>query len=379
MALYEQTLTWVFALAIVLGAVANRTNFCTMGAISDWVNFGDTNRTRSWFLAIAIAILGVGILEFLGYLDLALTTDNATANPPYRVSTLVWLRNLLGGAMFGVGMTLASGCGNKTLIRLGEGNLKSLIVAIVIAMSAALMLFTSFDYFVFLQWMTPMAVNFADYNISSQDIAAVLVGFADGENSASFSFTVSVLIGVGILFWVFRSGSFRENRELIFAGLVVGGLVTAVWYLTAGPQGQELIDEFDFMDRRPYAAGAQSFSFIAPTAHIGQYVYQGFSKVYLSIGVVAALGVVVGSFVYTLIFRSIRIEWFVSAKDFLMHVIGGALMGIGGVLGMGCTIGQGITGVSTLAIGSFITLAAIIAGSAATMKYQYYRMMQEDD
>ena len=110
-----------------------------------------------------------------------------------------------------------------------------------------------------------------------------------------------------------------------------------------------------------------------------QYLKQGLSSIFLTFGVAALAGVVVGSFLYTLVFRKVRIEWFVSRNDFLRHVIGALLMGVGGVLAMGCTIGQGITGVSTLALGSILTIIAIIAGSAATMKYQYYLMMREDD
>jgi hypothetical protein len=110
-----------------------------------------------------------------------------------------------------------------------------------------------------------------------------------------------------------------------------------------------------------------------------QYVKQGFDSIYLTFGVATVGGVIVGSFLYTLIFRKLRIEWFITWRDFGMHVAGAVLMGVGGVLAMGCTIGQGITGVSTLALGSIVTLIAIIAGSAATMKYQYYLMMREDD
>ena len=133
------------------------------------------------------------------------------------------------------------------------------------------------------------------------------------------------------------------------------------------------------MDERPFFTGAQSLTFIGPTGHLVQYVKQGLSSIFLTFGVAALAGVVVGSFLYTLVFPKVRIEWFVSRNDFLRHVIGALLMGVGGVLAMGCTIGQGITGVSTLALGSILTIIAIIAGSAATMKYQYYLMMREDD
>ena len=111
-----------------------------------------------------------------------------------------------------------------------------------------------------------------------------------------------------------------------------------------------------------------------------QYIKQGFAMVYLTFGVATIVGVVAGSFVYTVAFRrKLRLEWFASWQDFGAHVAGGLLMGIGGVLAMGCTIGQGITGVSTLALGSIVTILSIIAGSALTMKYQYYRMMREPD
>jgi uncharacterized membrane protein YedE/YeeE len=120
--LYTQSLLWAFGLSLVFGGIANKANFCTMGAVSDWINMGDLNRMRSWMLAVVTAILGVGILEYTGSIDLSLTTSNETSNPPYRTANFIWLRHLLGGLMFGVGMTLASGCGNKTLVRLGEGN-----------------------------------------------------------------------------------------------------------------------------------------------------------------------------------------------------------------------------------------------------------------
>jgi len=377
--LYTQALLWGFGLAFIFGAIANKTNFCTMGAVSDWVNMGDLNRMRAWALSIAIATLGVGFLEYAGVIDMSLTTSTDTSNPPYRVANFIWLRNLVGGLLFGIGMTLSSGCGNKTLARLGEGNMKSLVVLIVMSLAASLMLFTSFDYWLFLQWMIPLGIDFTDYNIPGQDIATVVTGIAGSEATPTAGLIAALVLGLGILTWVLRERDFRTNLELVIAGLVIGALVVIAWYITAGSGGQELLEELDFMDERPYAAGAQSISFIAPTAHLAQYVYQGFSPAFLSFGVVTVVGVIVGSFLYTLLFRKIRIEWFVTRNDFLLHMAGAILMGIGGVLGMGCTIGQGISGVSTLALGSILTIIAIIAGSAMTMKYQYYLMMREDD
>ena len=377
--LYTQVLIWGFFIALCFGAIANKANYCTMGAVSDWINFGDLDRLRAWTLSIAVAIIGIGVLEYLGLVDMTLTTSNDTSNPPYRVANFVWLRHLLGGLMFGVGMTLASGCGNKTLVRIGEGNMKSLVVLVIMGLSASMMLFTSIDYWVFLEWMQPLGVDFNDYGIGSQDIGSVVAGLIGAENPTLILLLCALAIGSAQLVWVGMSSSFRKNGELVVAGLVVGGLVIAAWYLTAGATGQELLEELEFMDERPYAAGAQSLSFIAPSGHLTQYIYQGFAPGFLTFGVVTICGIIVGSLVYTLVFRKVRIEWFASRSDFLLHVLGAVLMGVGGIFAMGCTIGQGVSGVATLALGSFVTVFSIIAGSAATMKYQYYLMMREDD
>jgi len=377
--LYTQSLLWAFALSVVFGAIANKANFCTMGAVSDWVNIGDLGRMRSWLLAIVTAIIGVGLLEYTAAIDLSLTTSNDTSNPPYRSANFIWLRHLVGGLMFGIGMTLSSGCGNKTLVRLGEGNMKSLVVLAVMGIAAWWMLFSNFGYLVFLQWMLPVSVDFSNQGIPSQDIAAVAAGLSGAEWGASGGLVVALLAAIPLLIWILRSKDFRSNLELLSAGLIIGLLIVIGWYVTAGATGLELIEELEFMDDRPFFTGAQSLTFIGPTGHVVQYVKEGFSAIFLTFGVATVLGVVVGSFLYTLIFRKIRIEWFISWNDFTMHVIGAIMMGVGGVLAMGCTIGQGITGVSTLALGSILTIVSIIAGSAATMKYQYYLMMREDD
>jgi uncharacterized membrane protein YedE/YeeE len=377
--LYTQSLLWAFGLSLVFGGIANKANFCTMGAVSDWINMGDLNRMRSWMLAVVTAILGVGILEYTGSIDLSLTTSNETSNPPYRTANFIWLRHLLGGLMFGVGMTLASGCGNKTLVRLGEGNMKSLVVLIIMGICAWWMLFTNLSYNGFLQWMLPLSIDFSLQDIPSQDIAAVVFGLAGVEWGPTHGLIIALLAGLPLLFWILRAGDFRQNLELVSAGLVIGALIVIAWYVTAGGAGQTLMEELEFMDEPPFFTGAQSLTFIGPSGHIVQYLKESFAATFLTFGVATIAGVVFGSFLYTLIFRKIRIEWFVSWNDFFMHAAGAVLMGIGGVLAMGCTIGQGISGVSTLALGSILTILSIIAGSAATMKYQYYLMMREDD
>src|SRR5262245_41914517 len=117
-----------FALAFIFGAVGNKTNFCAMGAVSDWVNMGDTGRLRMWLLAVAVALLGSSVLHLAGLVDLSKSI--------YPGPNFTWLSYLVGGFLFGVGMTLGSGCGSKTLIRVGAGNLKSLVVYIFLGIAA---------------------------------------------------------------------------------------------------------------------------------------------------------------------------------------------------------------------------------------------------
>ena len=143
------------------------------------------------------------------------------------------------------------------------------------------------------------------------------------------------------------------------------------------PLGAHQQEFAEFADVRPLRVETQSFTFMSPMGDLARYVMNPADTSLINFGIVALAGVILGSLIYALISRSFRIEWFVNAGDFLNHAVGAVLMGIGGVLSMGCTIGQGITGVSTLALGSVLTLVAIVAGAAGMMKYQYWRMMQE--
>ncbi|HWI15899.1 MAG TPA: YeeE/YedE thiosulfate transporter family protein, partial [Burkholderiales bacterium] len=136
-AIHLQVLLAAFVIGGVLGAVATKTNFCTLGAVSDWVNMGHTGRMRAWVFSMAVALAGVMVMEAAGLLDLGTSTF-----PPYRTPQFAWLRYIVGGLMFGAGMTLASGCGSKTLIRIGGGNLKSIVALIAAAACAYLMMWT---------------------------------------------------------------------------------------------------------------------------------------------------------------------------------------------------------------------------------------------
>jgi len=379
----------VFAAAIVMGAVANKTNFCTMGAVSDLVNMGDSGRMRAWMLAMAVALLGVVIFEAGGFGSVDSTI------PPYRGNNFAWLEYIMGGVLFGIGMTLGSGCGNKTLIRAGGGNIKSVFVFIIIAICAYFMLnpFPGSDEtlysLLFYPWTNPVSATLA----TQQDLGS-LAGSVLGSSAETLR-TVIGLIIAAILFWfIFKSADFRSNFDNKLGGFTVGAAVLVAWVATSSLVGIEAYGEKyswteyadieswsmneDTPSARPRDVGVQSFTFINPMGQTVRYGVQDFNPSYLTFGVVAVLGVVLGSLLWSLIARSFRIEWFASIGDFVTHLIGGILMGVGGILAMGCTIGQGITGVSTLALGSVLALLSIIFGSALTMKIQYYKMLHED-
>jgi len=364
--IHHQVLATVFVVAIIMGAVANKTNFCTMGAVSDWVNMGDTGRLRAWLLAIAVAMLGVAAMAGTNIASIGNNTF-----PPYRTPNFAWLRYLLGGLMFGIGMTLASGCGNKTLVRIGGGNIKSLVVLAIASACAYLMLWTDFYGQVFNSWIVATTLDLGKSGLQSQ---AVSEFFGAGKIP---QVATGLVLGLLLAAFAFASKDFRGNFDNILGGLAIGLAVVVGWYLTAGPMGAAWKEWAEMADSVPSRVEIQSFTFISPMGDSVRYLMRPADFANINFGVTALAGVIVGSFLYALLSGGFRLEWFVSAGDFVNHAAGAVLMGIGGVLSMGCTVGQAITGVSTLAMGSILTFAAIVAGAAATMKFQYWRMMRE--
>ena len=374
-------------LSVLLGVIVNKTNFCTMGAVSDMVNMSDYGRFRAWLLAIAVAMIGVSILEYFGIINV---TDTF---PSYRGTQLIYVENILGGILFGIGMTYASGCGNKTLVRIGGGNIKSILVFIIIALIAYYMSFPFPDSdktlysTLFYDWVNPLAVSLD----SNQDIGALL----GGENTQTARLIAGLVVACGMLFYVFKSADFRSSKDNILGGIVIGLIVLAAWYITSNisvtaddtnyslPEYYEEWDMIAESDEGKPATGrtlnSQSFTFINPIGQTYGYIKDGFSANLLTFGLISVFGVILGSFLWSLISKSFRIEWFASIRDFVNHSIGAILMGFGGVLALGCTVGQGITGMSTLAVGSILTFISIIFGSSLTMKIQYYKLVYEDD
>ncbi len=367
MSLATTIVLWGLGLGVILGFIASKTNFCTMGAVSDVVNMGSWGRMRAWFLAIAVAIIGTNLLSYYGFLDLSKTIYTGASFPI--------LTFLVGGFIFGIGMTLASGCGNKTLLRIGGGNLKSLVVLVFMGFAAIATLYGIFGAFRVSVLSSPAVTTHLEH---SQMLPAFFSGLA-GLDAKALQILFASVIALAILIFVFISKEFRKEKDNIISGLVIGVVVVTAWYITGHIGYAENPDTLEMTYMGTASRLAESMSFVAPAAFTLEYLgyWTDTSKV-VTFSVASAFGVVLGSFIYAMVSKSFRWEYFTSAKDMGSHMIGAILMGFGGITAMGCTIGQGITGVSTLSLGSFLALAAIIAGSAVTMKIQYYLMMRED-
>ena len=365
-------LIYTSILGFILGYVVNKTNFCTMGAVSDLVNIGDSSRLKAWLLAITTAIVGVTSLEYLGIVDVS------ESRIPYRNSVLFWPRYIIGGIMFGIGMTLASGCGNKILIRIGGGNLKSIFVLLIAGLMALLMTRTDFYGLIFHSWMSPISPDLAKLGIPDQSVQTIFSSLTNIDaGNILITIFIPLLICALLLKYIFSSRT-SLSSDNILSGVVVGLVVTFAWLISGGELGQAWIENNDFLDTPYPSVGVQSFTFINPMGEVLIYTSSVFNNFYLTFGVTALISTIVGSFVYSLISNNLRIEWFANKHDFFRHFIGAVLIGIGGVLSLGCTIGQGVSGVSTLAIGSIITLLSIIFGASLMMKIEYYKAVYEE-
>jgi len=351
-----------FLLAFLFGAVGNKTNFCTMGAVSDWVNMGDTGRMRMWLLAIAVAVLGSGALQVAGIVDLSKSI--------YPSANFTWLSYIVGGFLFGVGMTLGSGCGSKTLIRIGGGNLKSLVVYLVLGIAAYMTLRGLLGAF-----RVGVLERVSLTLPTGQDLPALLSALT-GLAKETLSVLLPLLIGGAILAFVYASRQFRSAFDYTLGGVVTGLVVVGGWYVS-GVIGYVAEDPATLQEAfvATNSGRMESFSFVAPLAFTLEYLmfWTDKSKI-ITYGIASAAGVIAGSAAYALATRSFRWEGFRDAEDTANHIVGGLLMGFGGVTALGCTIGQAISGFSTLALGSILTFVAIVAGSALTMKYQYWRL-----
>lgn len=360
-ALAQQVLWASFLVALAFGAIVQKTGFCTMGAISDVAVMGDWTRMRQWGLAAGVAMIGFGTLAWTGLVDPAGTL--------YGSNRWSWLSALVGGALFGFGMVLASGCASKALVRIGAGNLKALVVVIVVAVSA----------FATLKGLT------AVWRVATVD--RVAIEFAGGARLPAWAaqafglpprvagLVLALAIGGGLLAWAFSDRDFLQANNLL-AGGGIGAAVVAMWWIT-GSWGH--IAEHPETLQETYLATAsdraEAFSFVSPIAHtLDWFIFFSDKNKLLTVGVVTVFGLVAGSALVALATRRFRWEGFAGTDDLAHHLVGAVLMGVGGVTAMGCSIGQGISGVSTLSATSFVAALSLIAGARLALGYQAWRV-----
>ena len=342
-----------FVLAAVFGFVANKTNFCTMGAVSDMLHMGSLGRLGAWVFAMGLAILGTQALDAAGLVDLA--------GAIYLTPNFGWLGYVVGGLAFGVGMTLAAGCGQRNLVRAGGGNLKALVVLLVLGITAYTTLRGLLGLLRINVFEAPN-VALDEHGLDGQGLATLLAPALGIESPETLRFALAVLLGGGLIAFALSQSAFRRSFDNLLAGVVLGAVVTGGWFVT-GYLGN---DDFE-------PVPLESLTFIAPVGNAINYSMT-FTGSTINFGIAAVLGMIAGSFARAVTSGTFRIETFSTRSEMVSHLAGGLLMGFGGVLALGCTIGQGVTGMSTLAAGSLIAVACIIFGSALTMKVEYHML-----
>jgi uncharacterized protein len=348
-----------FAVACAFGFIVQRTHFCTMGAISDIVNMGDWTRMRMWALAVGVASIGFYGLGWLGLID--------TTQSIYTGSRVVWLSALVGGGLFGFGMVLGSGCGSKTLVRIGGGSLKGLVVFFVMGFAA----------FATLRGvLAVLRVNTVDkvaFELPAGSAVPAWVASGWGVEPALAGLLVALVVGGALALWALLGRDFINGNNLL-AGVGLGLVITVMWWVS-GHLGfvAEHPETLDAVFLATNTGRMESLTFTAPMAYTLDWVifFSDTSKL-LTLGVVTVVGVVLGALAESLLSRSFRWEGFRSTQDTALHIVGGLCMGVGGVTALGCTVGQGLSGLSTLSLTSAIAVTGIVLGSLLGFKFQMW-------
>jgi hypothetical protein len=327
-------------IGLLYGSIGLLSGFCMMSGLRGWWAEGDSRLARTFALAMGIAIAASQLLAARGAVDLG---KSIYLQPSFSVPVM-----LLGGVLFGYGMVLSNGCGSRALVLLGKGNLRSLVVVIVLGIFAEMTL---------KGLIAPAriaAVQVTQITAKVTSLPALLSSFGLSEFYGRM-FATSLISSALIIFAV-AHGPFRRSLGQIVAGIAVGLLIAAGWYAT----GHLGADDFN-------PVPVTSLTFVAPIADSLQYVMLSTGST-LNFGIATVFGVFAGSLVTALLTGRFELEGFRSPQHMLRSVGGAALMGTGGVMALGCSIGQGLTGISTLALASFVAVAGILAGAGMGLR-----------
>jgi uncharacterized protein len=346
-------------IGVFFGAVVFHTNYCAMGAISDAVTFGDKRRLRSWLLAIAVAVLAAQGLQAAGITDLGKSI--------YLPPALDWTGTLLGGLLFGYGMVFAGGCASKNLVRVGGGDLRALVTLLVLGVSAYAAIGGLFGP-VRAELARLTSVDLSGFGFSSQSLGSMLGRFA-GLGTMVGSFVVGGVFALGLLLVCFADRGFRGSKLHILAGLGVGLSVAAGWAVTGW-----LFDDFAAKPSVP-----ASLTFVRPTGDSMEWLMRFTAAPLPGFGVACVGGTILGAFLVARATGRFRVSTFADVADTRRNLFGAVLMGIGGIMATGCTMGQAITGVSTLSLGSMLAFAGILGGGVLGVKALERSLMVEAD
>jgi len=327
-------------IGLIYGAVGLLSGFCMMSSLRGWWAEGDSRLVRTYALAIGIAIAASQLLAARGTVDLGKSI--------YLQSSFSAPVMFLGGLLFGYGMVLSNGCGSRALVLLGRGNLRSFVVVIVLGIFAEMTL----------KGLVAPAriagVQLSQVTIKMVSVPSVLSSFGLTESLARM--LAASVISAALIIFAFAHAPFRKSFGQVVAGIAIGFLVAAGWYAT-GYLGN---DDFN-------PVPVTSLTFIAPIADALQYVMLSTGST-LNFGIATVGGVFAGSLITALATGRFEFEGYRSPQHMLRSAGGAALMGTGGVMAFGCSIGQGLTGLSTLAVASFIAIAGIMLGTAIGLR-----------
>jgi uncharacterized protein len=327
-------------IGLVYGAVGLLSGFCMMSSLRGWWAEGDGRLVRAYALAIGTAIVATQLLAAQGLVDLGKSI--------YLQTTFSVPVMFLGGALFGYGMVLSNGCGSRALVLLGRGNLRSFVVVIVLGIAAEMTL---------KGLIAPLRialVQMSQTTVAASSLPALLS--SGGLHGTPAHLLPTSLLGGVLVAFAFAYQPFRRAPGQIAAALVMGLLVAAGWFAT-GYLGND--------DFNPVAV--TSLTFIAPIADTLQYAMLS-TGLTANFGIATVAGVFTGSLATAVVTGRFKLDGFTSPRHMLRSAGGAALMGAGGVMAFGCSVGQGLTGISTLALTSFVAVAGILAGTALGLR-----------
>lgn len=352
------TVVWGgLAIGLLLGAVGQASRFCVRGAIADWLLLRSPARMASWVLAIGVGAAAMQALVSAGAVDGARTIAWS--------DRFVWASYLVGGLLFGYGMVLSGGCPQRCLVKAGSGNLKAAVALLVIAVAAAMTLRGLFAA-PRANWLDALGWTLA----GPQDLGSVL-GRATTLTPGVLRWVAASLMLAAALAFAWKVRRTLDKAHWV-GGITVGLLVAAAFWLT-GKMGF-LAEHPETLE--PAWLGTQSrrpegLSFSAPMAHLLDLLTLWSDKNTVpTFGVSLALGVLVGAFASAKWRGEFRLEVFSSPRELADHALGGVLMGFGGITALGCSIGNGVTGLAMLSLGSLLAVAGICAGAWLALRAQ---------